>query len=105
MAGNSGTHKGDLKRKIAAYTYRALRWGRDHVPPGARTVVGILFFIGGIFGFLPVLGFWMMPLGLAFVALDIPPMRHRIDAWMEKLHHSAGSELTAPPRLEESQHD
>ena len=71
-----------LRRRIAGYTYRTLRWGRDHVPPGIRTVVGVLFMIGGIFGFLPILGFWMLPLGAAFVALDIPPARRRLDRWM-----------------------
>ena len=71
-----------LRRRIAGYIYRTLRWGRDHVPPGIRTVVGALFMVGGVFGFLPVLGFWMLPLGAAFVALDIPPARRRLDRWM-----------------------
>jgi hypothetical protein len=31
--------------------------------------------VGGVFGFLPVLGFWMAPLGLALVAVDVPPLR------------------------------
>jgi hypothetical protein len=26
-------------------------------------------------GFLPVLGFWMLPIGLALLAYDVPPMR------------------------------
>ncbi|HVI16347.1 MAG TPA: hypothetical protein VM822_26200 [Pseudolabrys sp.] len=30
---------------------------------------------GGVFGFLPVLGFWMLPIGLALLAQDVPPMR------------------------------
>jgi hypothetical protein len=41
--------------------------------------------VGGIFGFLPVLGFWMLPLGLALIALDLPPLRKPIERWMEKL--------------------
>ena len=79
----------DLSQKIAGFTYRTLRWGRDHVPPGIRTLMGLLFMVGGVFGFLPVLGFWMFPLGVAFVALDIPMARHKIDAWMEKLYAKA----------------
>ena len=79
----------DLKQKIAGFTYKALKWGRDHVPPGIRSLIGILFVIGGIFGFLPILGFWMIPLGLAFIALDIPGTRHRIDDWIEKLREKA----------------
>ena len=41
--------------------------------------------IGGVFGFLPIIGFWMFPLGLAFIALDIPWTRHRIHDWMDRL--------------------
>ena len=76
----------DLGQKIAQITYRTLKWGKDHVPPGIRSILGLLFMVGGVFGFLPILGFWMFPLGLAFVALDIPPLRHRIDTWLESLH-------------------
>ncbi len=81
--------KPDLGQRIAGFTYRTLKWGSDHVPPGIRTLIGILFMIGGVFGFLPILGFWMIPLGLAFIALDIPPARHKIDAWMDKLRSKA----------------
>jgi hypothetical protein len=41
--------------------------------------------VGGFFGFLPILGFWMLPLGLALIALDLPPTRKRIERWLEKL--------------------
>ena len=47
---------------------------RRSVPPGARLILGLLLIIGGIFGVLPVLGFWMIPLGLAVAALDIRPL-------------------------------
>lgn len=81
--------KGELQRRLADYTYRLLSWGRNRVPPGMRTVVGFGFMVGGVFGFLPVLGFWMLPLGIAFVALDVPPARRHIDNWMLKLHRQA----------------
>ena len=74
-----------LKQRIAVLTYRTLKWGRDHVSPGIRSLVGIGFMIGGVFGFLPVLGFWMFPLGVAFVAMDIPLTQHKIEAWMVRL--------------------
>jgi hypothetical protein len=79
----------DFRQRIAGMTYRILRWGRDHVPPGIRSLVGILFMIGGVFGFLPILGFWMLPLGMAFVAMDIPSSRHHIENWMERLKRQA----------------
>lgn len=40
-----------------------------------RIVVGILFVIGGTLGFLPVLGFWMIPLGLLILSVDFPVVR------------------------------
>ena len=35
-----------------------------------RPPVGVALVIMGLFGFLPVLGFWMIPLGLAVLAID-----------------------------------
>lgn len=58
-------------RRIAR---RFLVWTRRRVPPGLRLVLGIVLIVGGIFGFLPVLGFWMIPLGLAVAGLDILPL-------------------------------
>lgn len=41
----------------------------------ARIAIGVLLVIGGIVGFLPILGFWMVPMGLAILAIDIPIIR------------------------------
>ncbi len=38
---------------------------------GLRTMAGIVLIFGGVLGFLPVLGFWMIPLGGAVIALDV----------------------------------
>jgi 4-alpha-glucanotransferase len=35
-----------------------------------RLIVGILFVIFGFVGFLPILGVWMVPLGLIILAQD-----------------------------------
>lgn len=43
------------------------RWVR--IPSGA------LLIVGGVFSFLPVLGIWMLPLGLALLAEDVPALR------------------------------
>ena len=40
-----------------------------------RVPAGIALTGGGVLGFLPVLGFWMLPIGLALLAHDVPPMR------------------------------
>jgi len=40
-----------------------------------RTAIGILLIFGGLLGFLPVLGFWMVPLGMLVLAEDFPVVR------------------------------
>jgi hypothetical protein len=41
-----------------------------------RLLVASLLIVGGILGIvLPVLGFWMVPLGLALLAIDVPFLR------------------------------
>ena len=40
-----------------------------------RVPLGILLVAGGLLGFLPVLGFWMVPLGLLLLALDVALLR------------------------------
>jgi hypothetical protein len=58
---------------------------------------GVLLICGGLLGFLPVLGFWMAPLGLLLLAEDVPPLRSagtRILNWIERRYPSA---LTTDP--------
>lgn len=38
---------------------------------------GILLVIGGMLSILPVLGIWMLPLGLVLLALDVALLRQR----------------------------
>ena len=40
-----------------------------------RVALGIALVIGGMFGFLPILGFWMIPLGLLVLSIDFHPIR------------------------------
>jgi len=40
-----------------------------------RVPAGIALTGGGVLGFLPVLGFWMLPVGLALLAYDVRPMQ------------------------------
>ena len=43
-----------------------------HLPKNklGRMIVGVVLIILGFFGFLPILGFWMIPLGIAVLAFD-----------------------------------
>ena len=54
---------------------------KTHPNPWLRRAVGILFVIGGLLGFLPVLGYWMIPVGLALLAVDWPWAR-RLSRWL-----------------------
>jgi hypothetical protein len=58
--------------------------------PGARWLrlpAGLLLIVGGLFSFLPVLGIWMLPLGLLLLAEDVPAVRRLTDRmldWIER---------------------
>ncbi len=56
-----------------------------------RVGLGVLMIFGGIFSFLPVLGIWMLPLGLMILSIDFPPVRRfrrlatvRIVGWLKR---------------------
>ncbi len=60
-----------LERRVPGV---AAGWLANVRRPEARWVripLGILLVLGGIFSFLPVLGIWMLPLGLLLLALDL----------------------------------
>ena len=57
-----------------------------------RILVGVALVGGGIFGFLPVLGFWMVPLGLVVIFFDVPWVKARWRAfrvwWKNKTNNN-----------------
>ena len=51
--------------------------------PSARLVripFGVVMVFGGVLSFLPILGIWMLPLGLMLLAIDFPPLQRPV-AW------------------------
>ena len=74
---------------LARRYWRRTRWMvarmlvriRRRVPPGLRLPLGLVLMVGGVFGMLPVLGFWMLPLGAAVVALDVRPLAVAARRW------------------------
>ena len=49
--------------------------------------LGIVLIICGILGFLPILGFWMIPLGILILSYDIAfvrRLRRRVVVWWSK---------------------
>src|ERR1700751_6055071 len=60
-------------------------------PPsrGLRIPAGWLLSLGGLLSFLPILGIWMLPLGLLLLGEDMPVLRSwrsRILDWIERHH-------------------
>ena len=50
----------------------------------ARLGIGGLLVVFGVLGFLPILGFWMIPLGLMVLSVDVPAIRRirrRFEVW------------------------
>jgi hypothetical protein len=87
-------HQTELDRHFA--------WFEAKLPPGpakfvgwlrkpssryARIPLALLLIVGGIFSFLPVLGLWMLPLGLLLFAQDVPVLQQpmaRMLGWVER---------------------
>jgi hypothetical protein len=63
-----------LPPRMAAF----IRWVRDPQRLWLRVPVGVLLFCGGFLGMLPILGFWMTPLGLILLAQDFGPSRRAL---------------------------
>ncbi len=65
-------------------------FGREFRLPRSRAfrlAIGIGLIVLGIFGFLPILGFWMIPLGLLVLSHEIAAVRRwrrRLVVWWER---------------------
>ena len=67
---------------------------RELTLPQSRTLrvaVGVLLVVFGMLGFLPVLGFWMIPLGLLVLSYEfalIRRLRRRVVVWFTRRQKS-----------------
>ena len=65
-------------------------FGREIPMPASRVgriILGVLFVLFGLLGFLPVLGFWMVPVGLLILSQDLAVVRRwrrRFSVWYAK---------------------
>ncbi|SLN76614.1 hypothetical protein [Oceanibacterium hippocampi] len=50
-----------------------------------RFPLAVLLVIGGLLSFLPILGLWMVPLGLLLLAIDLPVLRPAVSAAIIRL--------------------
>ena len=75
-----------LIRRLPNRLQHAIRWLRQPSRRWIRIPAGLLLILGSVFSILPVLGLWMLPLGLVLLAEDVPPLRRGMDrvlAWIE----------------------
>jgi hypothetical protein len=87
-------HKMELDRHFAWFEARLppgparlIAWLRRPSSRLVRIPLALLLILGGIFSFLPVLGLWMLPLGLLLFAQDVPMLQGplaRMLAWVER---------------------
>jgi len=103
----SNIHRAELDRHFAWFEARLpprparfVKWLRQPSSTLVRIPLAILLVVGGVFSFLPVLGLWMLPLGLVLIAQDVTflerPMARTLGAierrWM------ARQRAKSPPR-------
>ena len=74
---------GRAERKISIF-------GKEITMPQSRPVrisIGLALIFFGILGFLPILGFWMVPLGLLVLSYEFAAVRRfrrRLIVWWER---------------------
>lgn len=77
-----------IERELPAKAAAMMRWLRHPASRWVRIPAGLALMIGGVFSFLPILGLWMLPLGLMLLAADIPLLQRpmaRFAHWCMRL--------------------
>jgi hypothetical protein len=75
-----------LQRQLPNFMTAPMRFLRKPRMIWLRIPAGLLLIAGGVLAFLPFLGVWMIPLGLALIAIDVPFLRSptaRVIAWSD----------------------
>lgn len=76
-----------FERRLPRWLGRALRWLRIPSARWVRIPLGLLLVLAGVFSFLPLLGLWMLPLGLLLLAEDVPMMQRARDGLLNWIEH------------------
>jgi hypothetical protein len=71
-----------LEEEVPDRVSRAIRWLRDPEARWIRLPIGLLFILGSMLWFLPVLGIEMLPIGLMLIAQDVPFLRRPVGRFM-----------------------
>lgn len=76
-----------FERELPKGIGRSIRWLREPSSRWVRIPAGLFLILGGVFSILPLLGLWMLPLGLLLLAQDLPFLRRptrRALLWVER---------------------
>ena len=76
-----------FQKKLPPGPSKFIGWLRQPSSIYARVPLAFLLIVGGICSFLPVLGLWMLPLGLLLFAQDVPPLQKPMAlglGWIER---------------------
>ncbi len=76
-----------LSQKLPPRGQRIVAWLREPARKPLRLVAAVLLILGGCLSILPVLGLWMLPLGLALLAQDVPALKIPLEGaarWIER---------------------
>ena len=87
-------HKAEIDRHFAWFESRLpdrpakfVRWVRQPSSKWVRMPLALLLMLGGVFSILPVLGLWMLPLGMLLIAQDVPVLEKPVAkslGWVER---------------------
>ena len=86
------TRVAHLLIKLPDRARSAIEWLRYPPRRWPRLAAAMLLIAGGIFSILPILGLWMLPLGLALMSDDIPWLKTPLEysaRWIERAWRKA----------------
>ena len=75
-----------FEKKLPPGPAKFVSWVRKPTSIYVRIPLAFLLVVGGFLSFLPVLGLWMLPLGLLLFAQDVPVLQKpvvRMLGWIE----------------------
>jgi hypothetical protein len=81
-----------LLTKLPGRARSAIGWLRHPPRRWLRLLAAMLLVAGGICSILPVLGLWMLPLGLALMSDDVPWLKTPLEGsarWIERAWRKA----------------
>jgi hypothetical protein len=81
-----------LLTKLPVRGKSAVEWLRHPPRRWPRLLAAVLLIVGGISSILPILGLWMLPLGLALMSDDVPWLKIPLEysaRWIESAWRKA----------------